>query len=77
MTYVMTLEFVPPINAACSYNLLCQMLTEEMHVYSVNGKEKKNQNTYLEITLFNKYSSSLNIVYCDLVLNDFTFLCRP
>lgn len=53
------------------------MLTGEMHVYSVNGKEKKKQNTYLEITLFNKYSSSLNIVYCDLVLNDFTFLCRP
>lgn len=50
----------PPINAACSYNLLCQMLTGGMHVYSVNVK-KKLQNTYLEITLVNKYSSSMII----------------
>lgn len=48
-----------------------------MRVYRVNVKgNTRPQNTYLEIILFNKSSSSLNIFDCDLVLNYFIFPCR-
>ena len=51
------------------------MLTGEMHAYSVKVMEgtrtKTPQNIYLEITLFNKYNKSINIVDCDLFLHFF------